>query len=84
VRWDRLLLVALDDLRLAWAGGLRVGPCLAKRSALTQEVPALVERHLDRLEATAILVRGDASSLALPELVLFCDELLDPSVNLFV
>ena len=46
-----LLLVALDDLGVANLRRVGILPGLAQRAALAQEVPALVERDLDRLRA---------------------------------
>src|SRR5262245_16337928 len=78
----RLLLVAFDDL--VRPGGSRVGvlPRVAASAALAQQIPALVEREPDLLEAAAIVVRRSAVRLAAPELVLLGDEVLDGSVDL--
>src|SRR6266508_1481155 len=46
----RLLLVALDDLRVADTRGAGVVPGLAERTALAEQIPALVEADLDRFE----------------------------------
>ena len=54
----RLLLVVLDDLRPPDVGGLRVPPGLAQCAPLPQQVPALVERDLDVLQAPSVGLGG--------------------------
>src|SRR5207247_1239408 len=72
-----LSLVALDDLGIADARSIWVLAGLAEGAPLTQEVPRLVERDLDRLEPV-VLVRVQASlAHALVELLFLGDELLD-------
>src|SRR5690348_4397916 len=79
-----LLLVALDGLRAAHLRCVRFLPGLAERTALPEQVPALVEAHLDLLEPV-VLVRAEPALADLRvELVLLVDEPLDPVVNLFV
>jgi hypothetical protein len=47
---------------------------LTQRAALAQEIPALVQLHLDRLEPCVVAIRKGLSSM---ELVLFLDEIFD-------
>src|SRR5262245_10439016 len=47
---QRLLLVTLDDLGVAHVGRFGVLARFAERSPLSEQVPALVEADLDRLE----------------------------------
>jgi hypothetical protein len=72
----------LDDLGAAQLGLLRVETCITSRAALAKEVPALIELDLHRLEPTPVLVARRTRRLALPELVLLRDQLLDRSVDL--
>src|SRR5436309_5798228 len=71
-----LLLVALDDVLSAHVCRVRIATRLTKRTALAEQVPALVERDLDRLEPATVLIRRGAGGLALPQVVLFSNELL--------
>ena len=52
----RLLLVPLDDLRVAHVSRIGIVARIAKRAPLPEEVPALVEADLDRFEPV-VLVR---------------------------
>src|SRR6187551_801031 len=79
-----LLLVALDRLRVANLRCVRILAGVAQRTPLPEQVPALVEAHLDLLEPV-VLVRAEPALADLRvELVLLVDEPLDPVVNLFV
>src|SRR5438067_1141063 len=78
----RLLLVALDDVRRARRGGVRVEARLAERLALAQEVPTLVERDLQLLQALPVALAGRSLALALPQIVLLGDEPFDARVDL--
>src|SRR5436305_5843356 len=49
-----LLLVALDNLGRPDVGRIRVQVRVAQRAALVQQVPALVERHLQLLQAMPV------------------------------
>jgi hypothetical protein len=80
----RLLLVVLDDLRIANLGRAWVPACLAERPPLAQEIPALVEPDLDRLEPAVLVIAQVALCSAVVELVLFRNELLDAVVDLVV
>jgi hypothetical protein len=82
VRTLLLLLVALDDLGPSRLSVVRITTRLAERPSLAQEVPALVERDLDLLEALAVAIARGSVRLALPQRVLFVDELLDRPMNL--
>jgi hypothetical protein len=72
----------LDDLRATQLGLLRVETGRAACSALAEQVPALVELDLDGFEPAPVLVARRTGRLALPELVLLEDELLDCPVDL--
>jgi hypothetical protein len=80
----KLLLVGLDDGGVSRCRSVVVEPGLTQRAPLPQEVPALVERHLELLEASTIGVVGRPGSLARPELVLLLDECLDGPVYLLI
>jgi hypothetical protein len=77
----RLLLVTFDDVLSAHVGRLGIAAGLAKRTALAEEVPALIERDLERLEPPTVVVGRRPGRLALPEVVLLLDELLDVVVD---
>src|SRR5205085_697700 len=79
-----LLLVALDNLGRPDVGRIRVQVRVAQRAALAQQVPALVERHLQLLQAMPVGRVRVPGRLALPELVLLRDEILDPGMNAIV
>jgi hypothetical protein len=53
-RTGPLLLVLLDDLRRANLRLLRVLPCFAQGPALTQQIPTLIQLHLDLPEPLPI------------------------------
>src|SRR4051812_40361693 len=76
----RLLLVALHDLGRPRLRRVRILAGVATRAPLPEQVPALVERHADLLEAPPLALADGAGRLALPELVLLGDELLDALV----
>jgi hypothetical protein len=80
----KLLLVGLDDGDVSRRGGVGVETCLTQRAPLPQEIPALVERHLELLEASAIGVVRRPSSLALPKPMLLLDECFDGPVYLLI
>src|SRR5262245_32024045 len=76
------LLVVLDDLLVARPRSLGVEPDLAQGAPLAQQIPALVEAHLELPQALPLgVVKAGVLLLALPQLVLLGDELLDPLVN---
>jgi hypothetical protein len=81
---NRLLLVALDDPGWSDLGALGVLAGVAAGAALPKEIPALVQRHTQRLQPLSIGVACLASSLALPELVLLGDHPVNRVVNLRV
>jgi hypothetical protein len=69
-----LLLVALDDSRVARVSRVLVESSLAQRAPLPQEIPAPIEGHLELLEAATMgIVRGSAR-LPPPQVVLLLDE----------
>jgi hypothetical protein len=78
------LLVALDDLGIAHVGRLGVVPGLPERPALAEQVPALVETDLDRLEPAVLALVQAPAGTAFIELLLLGNELLDAIVDLFV
>src|SRR6185295_17995899 len=73
--------VFLDDVRRPHARRVRIAPGYARRAALPQQIPALVELDLDRLQALLLLVR---QRLLAKQLVLFGDEAFDVSEDLTV
>src|SRR5439155_6790843 len=75
------LLVALDNLGIADPGLTRVGTGLAERTALSEQIPALIETHLDRFEPVVLRLVQPALGSALIEIVLFRDQLLDAIVD---
>src|SRR5262245_47757880 len=79
-----LLLVALDDLGGADVSRFRVLARLAKRTPLPEEVPALVEADLDRLEPVVLVRVEPTLADAVVEVVLLGDELLDLLMDLCV
>src|SRR5579872_966331 len=79
-----LLPVVLDDVLVADLRPVGIAAHAAQRSALVQQIPALVERDLDLLEPALVLVEVAARLLVLPEAVLLGDELFDRLVNLAV
>src|SRR5262245_24871299 len=70
--------VAFDRLLVAQLRALGILAELAPRAALAQQVPALVERHLDALQPLAVRIGRLASCLALEERVLLARQLIDP------
>src|SRR5919204_4475176 len=80
----RSLLVALDNLGSANTRRPRVATGLAQGSALSQQIPALIEPDLDRLESAVLALAQPALGATLIELVLFGDQLLDAVVECFV
>src|SRR6266480_4294192 len=75
------LLVALYDLGIADPGLAHVGTGLAERTALSEQIPALIETHLDRFEPAVLGLVQPALGSALIEIVLFRDHLLDAIVD---
>jgi hypothetical protein len=71
-----------DDARISSGGGVGIEVRFAQRAPLAQKVPALVERDLDLLQPLPVGLAGVPRGLALPQLVLLSDELLDRPVNL--
>jgi hypothetical protein len=57
----------LDDVGLSHARSLWVATCLAQRAPLPEQIPALVERHLQRLEPLPIRVGRLTGRLTIPE-----------------
>ena len=79
-----LLLVALDDLGRPELGALGALAGLSARAPLPQEIPALVERHAQRLQPLPVGVRRFPCRFSLPELVLLGDHPVDRTVDLGV
>src|SRR6266516_6045851 len=75
------LLVTLDDLGIADPGITRVGTGLAERATLSEQIPALIETHLDRFEPAVLRLVQPALCSALIEIVFFRDQLLDAIVD---
>ena len=79
-----LLLVTLDDLGRPELGALGALAGLSARAPLPQEIPALVERHAQRLQPLPVGVRRLPCRFSLPELVLLGDHPVDRTVDLGV
>jgi hypothetical protein len=79
-----LLLVTLDDIGIPKGRGIGIAAFLAQGTTLAQQIPALVEGDLDRLESLAVEVSRRSRFLSAPELVLLADEFLYAVVNLSV
>src|SRR5262245_12855241 len=79
-----LLLVVLDDLGGSRRGVVGVESGVAAGTALTQQVPALVQEHLDLGEPFAVGVGRLALGLGGAEAVLLVGELVDRSQRRFV
>src|SRR6185312_2452290 len=77
----RLLLVALDRLLGPFRRRVRVEAEFLERASLTEEVPATVERDLHVVQTSTVGLGRRSCSLAVPELVLLGDKLLDALVN---
>src|SRR5262245_36489233 len=81
----RLLLVALDDVLRADVGLVGILAELAQRPTLAQQVPALVELDLDRVQSVLIGVRQHF--LAVERVLLLherFDVMANRQVNLFL
>src|SRR5215472_11028302 len=84
-RWPRLLPVLLNLGRRPSLGKARILAELPSRPALPEQVPALVERLLRRLERSVFLGRRQvADGKPGPQLVLGLDEIVDAAEYLFV
>src|SRR4051794_38623445 len=79
-----LLLVALDRAGGAHRGGIGVGAGGAAGPALAEEVPALVERDLERLQPRLGVGIGTVGGDPLVELVLLVDQRSDAGDELGV
>jgi zinc-ribbon domain len=60
---------------------VRVEARLPERPPLAEQVPELVQRDFQAVQAEAVVVGGRPGRLALPELVLLGDEILDTGVD---
>ena len=67
----------LDDIGVTHLGLGGVLAGVPARPALAQEIPALVELHLDLLEACPVLLREPLVSMRSLKLVLLRDETVD-------
>lgn len=77
--------VALDLVRRTHLGFARVAAGLPKSPALPQQIPALVELHLDGLEPTMLLGLVDLAVLKLgPQILLLGDQPVDLVENVLV
>src|SRR6266576_5142803 len=79
-----LLLVTLDDLGRPELRALGALAGLSARAPLPQEIPALVERHAQRLQPLPVGVGRLPCRFSLPELVLLGDHPVDRTVDLGV
>jgi len=71
---ESLLLIILDDLRRTHFCFVRIKPNIAQGTPLAQEVPALIQLHLDVREALPIGF-GECPLLVQP--MLLCDKVLN-------
>jgi hypothetical protein len=69
--------VSLDGVRVADTGVVGIQPRLSAGAALVEQIPALIERYLEGLEALTLGLRSFPSALAFPELVLLVGQLVD-------
>src|SRR5262249_2289518 len=77
-RW-RSALVALDGALVANRRLVGILSGGTPSTALVEQVPALVERHLELREPLAVAIARLAATLALEQLVLLAGEVVDPS-----
>jgi hypothetical protein len=73
----RLSDVSLHCARVPYLGVVRVQARSTAGSALVEQVPALVERYLEGLEARTLGLRRLPSTLTFPKLMLFSSQLVD-------
>jgi len=78
------LLVALDNTLGSYRCVIGVLPGRAAGAALPEQIPALVERHLDLSEARQLVVGETRASVGPFQLVLLVGELVDPTHDLVV
>jgi hypothetical protein len=78
------LLIPLDDVGWSNIGRIRVTASFPQRTSLPEQVPGLVERDLEPLQAVSVVIGRVPRRLSFPELVLLGDELLDRSVDLLI
>src|SRR5438874_7419105 len=78
----RSLLVALDHVRVADTSGVRIATSLLQRPALAEQIPALVETDLDRVEPAVVALAQASLGAATVQLLLLADQLLDATVDL--
>src|SRR5262249_43772178 len=74
----------LDDLRIAHLRSLGVAARLAQRAALAEQIPALVEPDLDRLQPAMLVVAKRRVGGTRVQVVLLGHEFLDAVVDAFV
>ncbi len=80
LRFAPLLLVALYHFGPSDVSGAGIATGFTQRASLPQEIPALVKRHLQRLQALSVGFGRVPGRLPLPQLVLLGNELLDASM----
>src|SRR5438067_1608050 len=66
------------------ARGVGIAAGLAQGAPLPQQVPALIEPDLDRIEPSVLALAEPAFGSTFVELVLLRDELFDPGVDALV
>lgn len=79
-----LLLVALNDLGRSHAGVVGILPHLPAGTALAEQVPTLIERHLDLAEAAGGIGLGPMLAGLALECVLLVDQRADAADHLGV
>ena len=79
-----LLLVALDHVRRRSSAASGSSPASRRARRCREQVPALVERHLHRLQPAPVVVGRVPRRLPFPQLVLLGDELFDRLMDLWV
>ncbi len=73
------MLVALDDLGRPYPAEVRVESCLSAGSTLAEQIPALVEAHLEISQAGRVVLAQSVTGRCGPDEVVFLiDQRADP------
>jgi hypothetical protein len=83
-RRPRSLLVSLDHLRLADVRALWIEVSLPQRTALAEQVPALIEANLDLLEPASVRLAPPALRLVRPQRMFLGHKTFDLLMNLVI
>jgi hypothetical protein len=76
------LLIVLHDVGCSSLSRIRIVTRSTQCASLPEQVPRLIERDLELLEASPVCVGRVPRRLSLPQFVLLGNELLDGSVDL--